>query len=582
VLGVAGVLVLAAVAALWLVSDALRAKDALEQARTELATLQDEVRAGDDAGSRVTVASLQSHARTADHATHGPVWTLAAQLPVVGANVDALQTVSSSVDNLARRALPSLMDATRLLSPDALAPVDGRVDLDPLTKAAPQITGADQAMRATVQQLAGIDTAGLNSQVADAVDEVRAGLTKAATTTSTAARAVELLPAMLGADGPRNYLVLVQNNAEPRATGGIPGVVLLLHADDGKVTQVDERSGGSLRLAESLPLHDDEQAIFSPLLGTDMRDVTFTPDFPRSGALAKAIWEKKVGGTVDGVVSVDPGTLALVLKATGPVKLVDGSTLTADNAVSRLLNQVYLDIPNPQAQDAWFAAAAGSVFEKVLGGGADASAALDQLAEGARQGRLMVWSAHEDEQARLTGTVLSGELQGVDGPDGAPPTSPVIGVYLNDGTAAKMGYYQDLEITGKSTTCRPDGSQLVHLDVRLTNTAPADAATTLPAYVLGPSKVVPWGSVKTNVLFYGPLGGRIENVELDPGPQGVFAQIHENLTVAVVTTVLEPGRSRTFAVDFSTAKGQVSDVQVRSTPLARQGGSTVLATACSE
>ncbi|MDM7855451.1 DUF4012 domain-containing protein [Cellulomonas alba] len=581
-LSVGAAAVVVAGAAVWLTSDALRAHDELVSARADLARLQDQVRAGDDAGARRTIAALQARTRAADRATHGPVWTLAGQLPGLGRNVDALQTVSSTVDGLTRRALPSLMDATHLLSPEALAPVDGRIDLDPLTKAAPTITGADQAMRAAVQQLAGIDTHGLNGQVADAVDQVRSGIGDAATTTATAARAVQLLPAMLGADGTRNYLVLVQNNAEPRATGGIPGVVLLLRAQDGKVTQVDERSGASLRLASSLPLDDDEKAIFSPLLGTDMRDVTFTPDFPRSAALAKGIWESKVGGAIDGVVSVDPGTLALVLQATGPVPLSDGTSLTADNAVQRLLNTVYLDIRAPQAQDDWFASAASRVFDKVLGGvGTDAQAVLDRLGEAARQGRLMIWSAHDDEQARLTGTVLGGDLRGVDGPDGLPPTSPVIGVYLNDGTAAKMGYYENLTIEGKSTACRPDGSQIVHLDIRLTNTAPADASTTLPRYVLGPTKVVPWGSVKTNVLLYGPLGGRIEGLKLDPGPQGAFAQIHHNLTVAAVTTVLAPGQSRTFSLDVSTAKGQVSDVQVRSTPLARQGGATTVGSACS-
>lgn len=567
-------------AAVWLVADALRARDELVAARADLATLQSQVRDGDDAGARATIAALQARTRAADRATHGPVWAVAARLPAVGDDVDALRTVASTVDGVARRALPSLLDASRLLDAHELAPVDGRVDLAPLTRAAPGILGADQSMQAAVRQLASIDTAHLDGRVADAVDQVRAGLGDAATTASTAARAVQLLPAMLGADGTRTYLVLVQNNAEPRATGGIPGVVLLLRAQDGRVTRVEERSGGSLVLPTSLPLHADERAIFSPLLGTDMRDVTFTPDFPRTGALAKGIWEHRVGGTVDGVLSVDPGALALVLKATGPVALADGTSLTADDAVQRLLNGVYLDTPNPAAQDAWFASAAARVFDRVLDGGTNTSAVLDALADAARQGRLMVWSAHPDEEARLTGTVLGGDLRGVDGPDGVTPTSPVIGVYLNDGTAAKMGYYEDLRITGRATTCRPDGSQVVHLDVTLTNTAPADAAATLPSYVLGPTKVVPWGSVKTNALFYAPTGGRFESLRLEPGPQGAFAQIHDGLGVAVVTSILAPGQSRSFSLELVTAAGQSGAVEVRSTPLAKNDGFTRLGTAC--
>jgi len=191
----------------------------------------------------------------------------------------------------------------------------------------------------------------------------------------------------------------------------------------------------------------------------------------------------------------------------------------------------------------------------------------------------MIWSAHEDEQAQLKGTVLSGELTGATGRPGDAPGA-VVGVYLNDGTAAKMGYYEDLTITGKATACRPDGSQLVHLDVTLTNTAPADAASKLPPYVLGPDKFVPWGSVQTNVLLYAPLGGRITTVRLDPGPQGLFAQKQDDLTVGVVTSVLPPGGARHFSVDLATAPGQTGAIQVRSTPTARQAGRVAVSAAC--
>ena len=39
---------------------------------------------------------------------------------------------------------------------------------------------------------------------------------------------------MLGGDGPRNYLLVFQNNAEIRATGGLPGSWAEVHAEDGK------------------------------------------------------------------------------------------------------------------------------------------------------------------------------------------------------------------------------------------------------------------------------------------------------------------------------------------------------------
>ncbi|WP_421742088.1 DUF4012 domain-containing protein [Cellulomonas sp.] len=562
-------------AGVWLALDAVRASDALQAARDDVRILQEQVTAGDAAAADRTLVQLQAHASTAKSSTTGPVWTVASSLPWAGDDVSAVRTIARTVDDLAQHALPSLMEATTLVDPAALAPVDGRVDLGLLTQAAPQIVAADASVQLSAQQLDDIDTAGLLGLVAEPVELLRDQVKDVAVTTATAARAAELVPAMMGADGPRNYVVLVQNNAEQRATGGIPGSVLLLHAEDGAVAVVEQRSGGSLSgLAEPvLPLTDPENLLFGPLLGTDMRDVTFTPDFPRSGALAKAIWEREVGGTVDGVLSVDPGALALVLGATGPVTMPDGSVLTVENAVQVLLNGVYLDMPDPRDQDAYFAGTSAAVFGAVVSGQGDAPAVLDALAEAARQGRLMLWSAAEDEQARLAGTVLSGELRGVDG------DSPVLGVYLNDGTQAKMGYYLDLTVDAEATECRPDGSQLVHAVVTLTSTAPADAAE-LPAYLVGLDNIVPLGEIRTNVLIYAPEGGGIESVRVKPDPQGLFAQFHDGLAVGGRTFTLKPGESGTLDLDIVTGRKQTGDVHIRSTPTARQKGDAVVTSSC--
>ncbi|MEZ0446832.1 DUF4012 domain-containing protein [Cellulomonas sp. ICMP 17802] len=574
-LGLGIVVVVVIGAGIWLATDAMRAKDALQAARADVRDLQAQVTAGDEAAADRTLVQLQAHAATAKSSTTGPVWTAASSLPWAGDNVSAVRTIARTVDDLAQHALPSLMEATTLVDPTALAPVDGRVDLAPLTQAAPQIVAADASVQLSAQQLEDIDTSALLGVVAEPVEQLRDQVQDVAVTTATAARAAQLVPAMMGADGPRNYLVLVQNNAEQRATGGIPGSVLLLHTDDGAVSVVEQRSGGSLSgLADPvLPLTDAEDVLFGPLLGTDMRDVTFTPDFPRTGALAKGIWEREVGGTIDGVLSVDPGTLALVLGATGPVTMPDGSVLTADNAVQALLNGVYLDMPDPKDQDAYFAGTSAAVFGAVVSGQGDAPAVLDALAEAARQGRLMLWSAAEGEQDRLAGTVLSGELQGAD------RDSAVIGVYLNDGTQAKMGYYLDLTIDAQATTCRPDGSQLVHADVTLTSTAPADAAQ-LPSYLVGLDNIVPLGDIRTNVLIYAPEGGGIESVRVKPDPQGLLAQIHDGLAVGGRTFTLKPGETGSLALDIVTGPKQMGDVHIRSTPTARQKGDVVLTSSC--
>ena len=250
---------------------------------------------------------------------------------------------------------------------------------------------------------------------------------------------------------------------------------------------------------------------------------------------------------------------AAVLGATGPVKLATGQTLTSANAVQLLLNTIYLEEPDPSKQDAFFAATAGAVFDAVVGGQGKPGKMVDALAAAAGQGRLMVWSAHKDEQALLSGTVLSGELVGVQG------DSPVIGVYLNDGTAAKIGYYLRTDVVATSAACHPDGSQSVAVKVTLTNTAPANAAE-LPPYISG-GGVIPKGDVRTNLLLYAPSGGRVDDVRASSGGPGVFSQTHNGLAVVGRTVLLRVGEQVVINYDILTGTGQRGTPILRVTPV---------------
>ncbi|MBI9116192.1 DUF4012 domain-containing protein [Sanguibacter suaedae] len=582
--GVAVVVLVVVLWLAWLVFDAFRAREALLDAADLVSGLQEEVVAGDRDAALATLDELQDRSGTAHGATHGPHWSVAGVLPWVGPNVEAVQVVSEVVDALATDALPALLDATELVDPTAFVLDGGRIDLEPLQDAAPAVIGADRTVQDSARRLAAVDTTDVVSELTGPLAELESQVRDVGRTTATAAKAVQVLPSMLGAEEPRQYLLLVQNNAEPRATGGIPGSVVLLSADDGAVEVVEQRSGQSLGdLPEPvLELSDGEAALFGPKLVSDMRDVNFTPDFPRSGEIARAIWEQQVGTEIDGVLSVDPTALGLVLGATGPVPLppgpvaqAAGSVLSAENAAEVLLNTVYMTVEDPVAQDEFFAATAASVFAAFVGGQGAPAEALDAMAEAARQGRLMVWSAHEEEQAVIEGTVLSGELTGLDG------DSPVVGVYLNDGSAAKMGFYLSSSVVVEGDTCQADGSRFITVAVTLTNTAPADAAL-LPPYLTGGGAVVPPGDIRTNVLLYAPEGGLVQDVRVTSGQPGVNSQVHDGLSVVGRTTQLAPGESVTLTYDVSMADGHTGPVEVRSTPLAvSQIQTTVESEGCS-
>ena len=101
--------------------------------------------------------------------------------------------------------------------------------------------------------------------------------------------------------------------------------------------------------------------------------------------------------------------------------------------------------------------------------------------------------------------------------------------------------------------CPQDGYGQTILRVTSTNTAPADAATSLPTYVTGlGSYGIPAVSVQTNIVAYGPAQASIETVTLD-GVRTPFAPyFHGDRPVGVFPVRLAPGETKT--VDFAFGK----------------------------
>ncbi|MCK6210805.1 DUF4012 domain-containing protein [Georgenia sp. EYE_87] len=537
--------------------------------------LQERVVAGDVDGAGETATRMRADAAAAREALHGPHWWLAGRVPGLGPNVEAVQTVSVVADELASGPLEDLLGVVAVVDPASLAPVEGRVDVAPLAGAAPRLESAAQALAAADSRVKGIDAAALAEPLREPLARLAREVDTMRALSDTAARAARLVPAMMGSDGPRDYLLLVQNNAEPRATGGIPGAVVHLRAAGGAVELVGQRPASDFGPYEEpvLPLTDPELGLYSPLLGQYMQDVTFTPDFPRIAELAREMWRVETGTEVDGVLSVDPVALQRLLAVTGPVTLPGGEQLTADNTAKVLLSDVYARFPEPADQDAFFETAAATIFEQVVGGDVDPKATIEALDAAADKGRLLVWSAHEDEQRLLAGTKLGGELRGNTG------TSPVLGVYLNDRNGAKIGYYQRVAAEVVTTDCGPDGARQLTLEVAVGSDVPDDVAS-LPDYVTGGGNYVPEGAMETTVTVYAPTGGAITDARSSADDASYLPQVHEDLAVGAHTVRVGPGESVTLGYDITLASGLPGELLTRMTPGPAEDAFTITSTGC--
>jgi hypothetical protein len=551
----AGVLLLVTASALWLLTKATTIKSELEQAVQVVPRLKDALVNERKAEVTATVAELKEHTSAARRATDDPLWTMASALPFIGGNLSAVSEIARTADDVSNIGVEPLVRVFDDLDWKALLPGSKTANLDALEASAPTVNSAAHAVHMSAERLRAIDSDSLLPQIAEPLAIAREQLTSAEGTLQAAATASKFAPAMLGQAEPRRYLLLIQNNAEIRSTGGIPGALAVLTAEKGKLTLSEQTTAGDLGVfVPPVAVAEEQQRIYSVRLGKFVQDVNLTPDFPTTAVTTKAMWEKRKGQALDGVISIDPVALSYVLDATGPVELKDArvmamakglpTKLTGQNVVKTLLSDVYSKISEPRDQDAYFAAVAAEIFSALSSGKSEATPLLEGLGRGVDEHRLLVWSAKKPEQDALNQYSLSGSVTG----QGVAPAE--FGVYFNDGTGAKMDYYVKRTVQ-LVTKCPSDGYSQVTVRVTSTNTAPTDAAISLPEYVTGGGAFgIEPGSVQTNVVAYGPTQAHIEQATQDGNRIPFSSQVHAERPVGVVTTLLKLGQSSTVEFTF--------------------------------
>lgn len=554
----------------WLGAKATIIQTELKAANALIPTLKSEIKANNALQAAETVDTLVKHTKSARDAADDPVWKAAAVLPWLGPNLQAVSEASISADDVARLGAAPLVGTFQSLDWKSLAPTADGMNLAALQSAAPQVQAAAHAVRESTRRLNSIETNNLLPQVSEPLFEARSGLASLQEDLDTAADVARLAPSMLGAEKPKRYLLLMQNNAESRATGGIPGAVAVLHVDKGQLKLEAQTSAAALgAFTPPVAIGAEEQVIYSARVGKFMQDVNLTPDFSTTAETAKAMWEKRYGEPLDGVVSLDPIALSFILEATGPVPLTDPgllqiandlpTQLTSRNVVQTLLSDAYAKINEPKLQDVYFAEAAKEIFGALSSGQTDPKRLMEALAKGVEDRRILLWSGSPEEQDTIGRYKVGGRVSG-------PVISPAeFGVYFNDGTGAKMDYWMKRSVQIVKD-CTRDGYREVDVRVTSTNTAPADAALTLPAYVTGAGIFgVPAGTVQTNIVAYGPVQSHIDTVLKDGDKIPFAAQTHNQRAVGTSTVQLAPGQSMVLEFKFGHIV-QLSEPKIVVTP----------------
>ena len=557
-------LMLAAIAGVFAFS-ALKVKSELQQAADGAKHLQSVIADADQAKMEKRVGEFSAHIDNAYRQTSSPIWSVATRLPYVGGDISAVRDTVGALEDISSQALPQLVQASGSINLNKIQVKDGTIGISGLENSQKPLNVADDVIDDAVREVKSVQQPKIR-QVADAIDAAKASCVKLGNTVHGMSTLAQLLPSMLGTDShandaPRNYLILAQTNAEARPSGGLTGSLGVVTVQGGHLSLQPFVSDAEIPKASEpvVELTAEERMLFTDKLGTDIRDVNFTPDFPRTGEIVRAMWAKQYGVQVDGVIAIDPLFLQNMLAVTGGVTMSDGSVLDGETTAQTLLNTVYAKM-TPEETDKYFANAAQAAFDHITQNSGDPKAYINALSQSVKQGHLLLWSAHESEQDLIAESEISGRLV----TEGAKPQ---VGVYISDETQSKMDWYLHREVTTEFQKVAANGANQYTVHIKLKNLMTAEELAAAPNYVTGGTDETEPGDIRTALFLYAPANGRLVDWKFQNQNDYQGVTVHDGLTLAVGKVTLKPGEEYEITLHVQSAPNAKEALTVRQTPL---------------
>lgn len=466
-------------------------------------------------------------------------------LPIVSQNVGALR---SSV-GVALRLVHGGNSLLKLTQP--LENARGNLEI-PLRNGSIPLTVVQEA-RAQSQELAGLlpgvderpSGALLLGPVADLRNVVYEQAARRRAQLDNLGRALLVLGDMAGGQGDRRYLVAVANPAEMRGSGGMILSYGVLESSGGtfklgKFGNIDDLFLDSGVDPASLRLPADYLRRWGSLEPTRLwRNTTVNPDFLLDAPILQAMFIKKTGLGVDGVIQIDPNGLAAIMVGTGPVQVPGLGEVSAANVVDLTVNRAYTDYPDRDQRQEILGDVAEATFKQLVGGQLDSLRPLgDAVFQAASARHIMFYanSAAVEEQARYF--KASGGLP-------PPDTTDYAVLTVQNFSKNKLDYYID---TAVALTGRRPAAQIgtVSATITIANRAPREGTA---SYVFGPNAAgEEAGLYRGTVSLYLPVGSSLVGAGGDPTSAPPVTVADGGRTVVTFGVELRPGEQRSVSL----------------------------------
>jgi Protein of unknown function (DUF4012) len=489
------------------------------------------------------ISTVNRQVQQANDLTHDPIWWAASHVPYIGRTPTAVRTTVASLSDI----LNAVAQSDDLLTSYQRHPghvVDRRL----LKIAGAVLTDVKQPARIAVHQLQALNLSGVPDVIADPVIQVRDQFATAQPYVEQGKTFLKVAPLLLGLNGPKTWLLVMNNGAEARATGGIPGGWATLSAKDGhlELTHLETNSAISartLRNWQSLVPQDMQN-----LYGVDLAhlaDMNLSPDYPTNARLMNALYQQHTGGNVDGVISIDEYTLAGLMAVTGSVQ-IGSRHLRAGTVVDYVTKGVYADYPNPKLKDEAVMEITRRVFKHLSQSNVHEVDLARAFIPSIYRGRLHVWSTNSQDQLLLSTTLLSGSMSN--------PAQPTHMAVVINAAGNKIDAYVASTITYEQGKCRPDVPYRAStIEVSLRNDAPRSG---LPAYVTprndrGYRDNSDPGSTMSAAFIHVPLGSEFSTASVN-GKRVQMVQMgsDHNRDVWEFHVELGPKATKTMKIQF--------------------------------
>ena len=351
-----------------------------------------------------------------------PLLGIVAELPYIDRQVAGARVLSSPQPMTSwRRAPRDCSWATSSWPSGSMSPAPPATPCCPAwsSSMATSTTDVDQVqsdLDAAAAQLVTIPDLSLG-QIRDIRDLITASLDKYSPLLDEYRSIDGVVPAVLGWGGEKRYLVLAQDPAELRPTGGYTGTVGTVTFKDGRLTDHSFQDVYALDLKPGLPYVTPPDALKNHLLGDyswQLADANWSPDFPTSAQQALHLYELESGDTnIDGVIALTTYALDRILSLTGPVDVPGyGVTVKAGDVTMAALGATRTSADPNVNRKAFLNELANRVLDRLLALPATRWADLVDTLKGIDDERLMLaWFKDPGAQGLIAGTALTGVVR---------------------------------------------------------------------------------------------------------------------------------------------------------------------------